>query len=153
MRFTAFLALIFTLFTGGVGKRTIFSYTKSSVALELHNFHRSLHNAPPLTWKKNLVKYAKGWCLKLAKKNLFEHSYEDKYAEKRNGAQWGENLYVYSTETTGWEFPRMNRKEAMTEAAIRTKDAIDQWVAEKQYYNYQNPDFGIFAKWGHFTQV
>ena len=150
------LVLIFAVFNGGAKakkQRTIFPYTKSSVALEVHNAHRNLHNAPALTWNKEIMKYAKGWCLKLAKKNLFKHSYDYNYAKKKNGARWGENLYVHSTWTDGWVFPRMSKKEAMADAESRTRDAINQWVAEKQYYDYENPDFGIFAKWGHFTQV
>ena len=103
-----------------------------STALNGHNRHRSRHQAPAMTYDRNLAASAQAWSNLLAREGRLTHSSR----RARNGA--GENLYVVYT--TGSESPD----------AVASQ-AIEAWYNEVKDYNYDRPGFS--AATGHFTQV
>ncbi|KAM7445769.1 hypothetical protein ABFA07_005753 [Porites harrisoni] len=90
-----------------------------------HNYFRTLHQVPNVTWSNRLQKEAKVWVKYLAENNKFEHS------EKNPG-----NLYL--------SHPNDYPKEYCS-------DAVQWFHWEEKYYNYDKP--GYVYKAGHFTQV
>ncbi|OVA13052.1 Allergen V5/Tpx-1-related [Macleaya cordata] len=77
--------------------------------MEGHNMAREAVGVPPLVWEQNLATYAKAYL------EYRRHDCKLIYSEPYT---FGENLF--------------------TGPGITAKDAVDAWVAEKQWYNYEN---------------
>ncbi|KAJ7392468.1 hypothetical protein OS493_012134 [Desmophyllum pertusum] len=89
-----------------------------------HNYFRTLHQVPNVTWSTTLQKQAENWVKYLAKNDKFHH-------EGKNPG----NLYM-----SGRPYP----KEYCS-------DALWWFHEEEKSYNFKNPGFVKAA--GHFTQV
>ncbi|KAL9983951.1 hypothetical protein ACROYT_G006200 [Oculina patagonica] len=88
-----------------------------------HNYFRTLHQVPNVTWSMSLQKEAEDWVKYLADNNKFHHS------SKNPG-----NLYL-----------------SVYRPREYCSDAIWWFHWEEKYYNYSNPKYYKAA--GHFTQV
>ncbi|XP_074614421.1 Golgi-associated plant pathogenesis-related protein 1-like isoform X3 [Acropora palmata] len=88
-----------------------------------HNYFRTLHQVPPVTWSMDLQKEAEEWVKYLAENNKFQHS-------RHNPG----NLYLQE------QIP----KEYCS-------DAIWWFHWEEKKYNYSNPRYSRSS--GHFSQV
>lgn len=88
-----------------------------------HNYFRTLHQVPPVTWSMDLQKEAEAWVKYLAENNKFQHS-------RHNPG----NLYLQ----------RQIPKEYCS-------DAIWWFHREEKDYNYSDPRYSQST--GHFTQV
>ena len=130
----------------------ISSYTNKKIAQKFHNKHRKLHQVSNLITNKKLVKYAEGWCQKLAENNEFKHSHDSDYAAENDGNSLGENLY-YEWQGTWATFDKMKKKAEKKHMKSSVTRAVNMWVDEKQYYDYHSPNLQTFSDWGHFTQV
>ncbi|KAM7445766.1 hypothetical protein ABFA07_005750 [Porites harrisoni] len=90
-----------------------------------HNYFRTLHQVPNVTWSNSLQKEAEDWVKYLAENNTFEHS-------KKNPG----NLYLSHPN----EYPEEY-----------CSDAIQWFHSEEKFYNYDKPGYSQAA--GHFTTV
>ncbi|XP_068745243.1 Golgi-associated plant pathogenesis-related protein 1-like isoform X1 [Montipora capricornis] len=88
-----------------------------------HNYFRTLHQVPPVTWSTSLQKEAEDWVKHLAENNKFQHSLHNPG-----------NLYM-----AGYKHDEI------------CSDAIWWFHQEEKFYNYSSPGF-LYAA-GHFTQV
>ncbi|XP_020619195.1 Golgi-associated plant pathogenesis-related protein 1-like isoform X2 [Orbicella faveolata] len=88
-----------------------------------HNYFRTLHQVPSVTWSTKLQKEAQDWADYLAANNKFHHS------PKNPG-----NLYLSAYKPREY-----------------CSDAIWWFHNEEKYYNYSNPRYVVAA--GHFTQL
>lgn len=88
-----------------------------------HNFYRSRHCAPPLTWSADLATTAQKWAQFLARDCKLKHS----------AFGYGENLW------------------AGTAGAFSPEDAVDAWYRESAAYDFAHPGFSMET--GHFTQL
>ena len=95
-------------------------------ALMLTNMYRAMHQAPELTWSKELAEKAQDWADKLAREQRLAH-------ENESSADYGENLAEVGSDD---------------KALLR---AIDAWYNEVNLYNFQDAKFTIDT--GHFSQV
>ncbi|KAL3679681.1 hypothetical protein R1sor_022637 [Riccia sorocarpa] len=108
-----------------VGAQTI-----SQQFLDPHNAARSSisgANIPNLVWDKKLQSYAQSWAHNQA-------STANNCDLKHSGGPYGENIYWASWSST-------------------PSDAVNAWVAEKQYYNYATNTCATDQVCGHYTQV
>ena len=88
--------------------------------------YRAMHQAPPVTWNKEIAAKAQDWADKLAKEQRLIH-------ENESSTDYGENLAEVGSDD---------------KALLR---AIDAWYNEMSLYNYQDPKFSTDS--GHFSQV
>lgn len=99
---------------------------ESKDALMLTNMYRAMHQAPPVTWNKEIAANAQDWADKLAKEQRLIH-------ENESSTDYGENLAEVGSDD---------------KALLR---AIDAWYKEMSLYNYQDPKFSTDT--GHFSQL
>lgn len=92
----------------------------------LTNMYRAMHQAPPVTWNKEIATKAQDWADKLAKEQRLVH-------ENESSTDYGENLAEVGSED---------------KALLR---AIDAWYNEVSLYNYEDPKFSTDT--GHYSQV
>ncbi|XP_067035849.1 uncharacterized protein [Acropora muricata] len=88
-----------------------------------HNYFRTLHQVPPVTWSMGLQKEAEAWVKYLAENNKFQHSQHNRG-----------NLFI--TEHIPKEY---------------CSDAIWWFHWEEKYYNYSDPRY--IRRAGNFSQV
>ncbi|XP_044172711.1 Golgi-associated plant pathogenesis-related protein 1-like [Acropora millepora] len=88
-----------------------------------HNYFRTLHQVPPVTWSMGLQKEAEEWVKYLAENNKFQHSQHNRG-----------NLFI--TEHIPKEY---------------CSDAIWWFHWEEKYYDYSNPHYSRYTT--RFTQV
>ncbi|KAI5463577.1 CAP domain-containing protein [Mariannaea sp. PMI_226] len=101
-------------------------------ALRRHNAARAKKGVAPLVWSDVLTKHAKAWAKQLAENGIFEHSPDESRPDE------GENL-AYDMSSEGIPDP--------------LTQGTQQWLNEaKDYHNQIIPD-GIFADYGHYTQI
>lgn len=115
---------------GNIVHRFIFSVgpnaDESKDALMLHNMYRAMHQAPLLTWNKEMAAKAQDWAAKLAREQRLIH-------ENESATDYGENLAEVGSDD---------------KALLR---AIDAWYTEVGLYNFKEPKFSKDS--GHFSQV
>ncbi|XP_022791757.1 protein PRY1-like isoform X2 [Stylophora pistillata] len=99
------------------------------VALNLHNDHRRVHNAPRMRLTSQLNDDAQRYADKLARESLFVH-------DQQNRRQ-GENLRLQCAPGSDVDL---------------VKKAVDAWYNEVCTYNFDNPRASSGVT-GHFTQV
>ncbi|XP_020619221.1 protein PRY2-like isoform X3 [Orbicella faveolata] len=99
---------------------------ESKDALMLTNMYRAMHQAPPVTWNKEIAAKAQDWADKLAKEQRLVH-------ENESSTDYGENLAEVGSED---------------KALLR---AIDAWYNEVSLYNYEDPKFSTDT--GHYSQL
>lgn len=92
----------------------------------LTNMYRAMHQAPEVTWSKEMAAKAQDWADKLAKEQRLIH-------ENDSSTDYGENLAEVGSDDKAFQ------------------RAIDAWYNEVGVYNYQDPKFSTDT--GHFTQV
>lgn len=92
----------------------------------LTNMYRAMHQAPELTWNKEMAAKAQDWADILARERRLVH-------ENESSTDYGENLAEVGSEE---------------KALLR---AIDAWYVEAALYNFQDPKFSTDT--GHFSQV
>ena len=117
--------------------------------LSAHNAERQNYpGVGPLQWSPELEQYAQSWADSLALQNVFQHRPSTKDNPLAPGQAVGENLFAgYGLPFTG-------------------PDAVRDWIAEKQWYHYdQDNGYGGWNQppgcmppanepyCGHFTQV
>jgi len=90
------------------GDLTMEDYWHQSLVLELHNYFRCLHGAPPLAWNKDIEKHAKNWAVK------GRGSYAPPY---------------YRTNVGGFELVGQNIARSITNDTT-LRDAIVGWYAQ-----------------------
>lgn len=95
-------------------------------ALMLTNMYRAMHQAPELTWNKEMAAKAQDWADILARERRLVH-------ENESSTDYGENLAEVGSEE---------------KALLR---AIDAWYVEAALYNFQDPKFSTDT--GHFSQL
>uniref|UniRef100_A0A4W3HFM0 SCP domain-containing protein n=1 Tax=Callorhinchus milii TaxID=7868 RepID=A0A4W3HFM0_CALMI len=91
-----------------------------------HNSYRKIHQAPPLTYNKEITKECQEWANYLAPAGKMEHS------TTKNG----ENIWY---------------KWATDLGEVFGKEAVDAWYNEIKDYNFNEP--GFKSETGHFTQL
>ena len=99
---------------------------ESKDALMLTNMYRAMHQAPEVTWNKEMTAQAQDWADKLAREQRLVH-------ENESSADYGENLAEIGSDN---------------KALLR---AIDAWYNEVILYNFKEPKFSTDT--GHFSQV
>lgn len=99
---------------------------ESKDALMLHNMYRAMHQAPLLTWNKEMAAKAQDWADKLAREQRLIH-------ENESATDYGENLAEVGSDD---------------KALLR---AIDAWYTEVGLYNFKEPKFSKDS--GHFSQL
>jgi hypothetical protein len=126
----------------------------STAALNTHNAERTQYHDVHLRWSGGLAAFAQEWAQHLADNDRFEHRPAD---HRANGYpnRPGENLY-YAQGSSGITGSNVEHAQ----------DAVNAWIAEKQYYHYDRDTDGT-GSWnlppgcsapsgkycGHFTQV
>ena len=85
-----------------------------------------MHQAPEVTWSKEMAAKAQDWADKLAKEQRLMH-------ENENSTDYGENLGEVGSDE---------------KALLRS---IDAWYNEVAQYNFEKPTFSTDT--GHFSQV
>lgn len=100
--------------------------------LNLHNYYRAQHSAPPLTISRRLNQIAQAYADQLAATSRFEHSGNRLYNEIL-----GENLYME------WI--------SHGPVPVSTRTAMKSWYDEIGLYDFNNP--GYSEETGHFTQM
>lgn len=99
---------------------------ESKDALMLHNMYRAMHQAPLLTWNKEMAAKAQDWAEKLAREQRLVH-------ENEGSTDYGENLAEVGSDD---------------KALLR---AIDAWYNEVGQYNFKEAKFSTDT--GHFSQL
>ncbi|KXZ44134.1 hypothetical protein GPECTOR_73g655 [Gonium pectorale] len=102
-----------------------------SAALDKHNFYRTRHQAPSMTWSSTLQASAQAWANTLASEGC---------GLRHSGA--GENLYAASTSGSS--------------ITANCTSATTAWYNEVAAYKFTDTpwtDNQPFSKIGHFTQV
>ncbi len=94
--------------------------TFGKTILERHNYYRSYHEAPALTWNKSIADAAKSWVSKCN----FTHDARRKY---------GENLY-------------MIRNMSSVTPVYLARDAAALWYSEVNIYDYNKPKYNHFTQ-------
>ncbi len=108
-------------------------YTKIlSDMLQLHNYYRARHSAPPLTISQRLNHIAQKYADHLAATRKFEHS-----GNKLENESIGENLYMQ------W----ISRGKV----PVSAREAAKSWYDEIEYYSFKHPQYS--EETGHFTQM
>ncbi len=100
--------------------------------LQLHNYYRARHSAPPLTISQRLNNMAQNYAEYLAATGKFEHS-----GNKLDNESLGENLYMQ------W----ISRGRVQVSA----RDAMESWYEEIDLYSFKHPEYS--EETGHFTQM
>ena len=92
------------------------------------NKYRALHQAPNVTYDKNMASASQAWADYMATNNVFQHS----------NTNYGENLALFSF-------------GQISDCTNRTTKAIDLWYNEGVNYTYSDNTFNNL--YGHFTQT
>ncbi|KAK2998895.1 hypothetical protein RJ639_023341 [Escallonia herrerae] len=92
--------------------------------LDAHNAARAKVGVGPLTWDDGVARYAQNYANQRIGDCALKHS---------QGGPYGENLAKGSGDFTG-------------------KAAVDLWVGEKQYYDYNSNSCASGKVCGHYTQ-
>ncbi|KAJ6796815.1 pathogenesis-related protein PRB1-3-like [Iris pallida] len=93
--------------------------------VDLHNSARSAVGVGPVSWDTTLEAYAKNYANQRVGDCQLVHS----------GGPYGENLF--------WGYGK----------PFDAADAVNSWVSEKQYYNYNSNTCAAGKVCGHYTQV
>lgn len=93
--------------------------------LDAHNAAREQVRVDPLRWDCRLARYAQSYAEKRAGDCRLVHS----------GGPYGENIF--------WGYGR----------AYTASDAVESWVSEKRYYDYDSNSCVRGRVCGHYTQV
>lgn len=109
-----------TTATARPGRR---SYTREF--LQAHNKFRSAFQVPPLTWDRNLTRFARRWGEKCAADCKMTHSY----------GPYGENMF--------W-----GKLEHWTPTEV-----VESWAGEDKFYNLNNNECAAGQMCGHYTQI
>ncbi|KAJ3674421.1 hypothetical protein LUZ60_005037 [Juncus effusus] len=120
--------LIFSLFLFSLLTVTLATFSQVNVQeiLKAHNDERATLKLPPLVWSKQLELYAKAYAAKRAVDCALIHSM----------GEYGENLFQCSPAGT-----------------YTFADAVQYWIDEKQYYDYESNSCADGQMCGHYTQV
>ncbi|KAI0845832.1 PR-1-like protein [Daldinia vernicosa] len=112
----------------------------AGAAVQHHNFHRSNHSSPELTWSDKLAGYA--YQTSLSCKMVHDMDQGDK-GYGQNLANWAQSVDAYKLGDTG-----------------AVKMAIsDMWYNGEfnsflpSYYGEDSPDMTFFESWGHMSQL
>lgn len=105
---------------------TLTRYKTGREFVEAHNKVRIHMDEPPLTWDRNLTRYARDWVAQLASDCRMVHSRDGPY---------GENLF--------W-----GGKDHWTPT-----DVVRLWVSENRHYDARNNNCTAGEICGHYTQV
>lgn len=100
--------------------------------LNLHNYYRAMHSAPPLTISQRLNHIAQSYANLLAATSAFQHS-----GNRLGDEILGENLYMQ------WI------SKGLVPVSVRV--AMKSWYDEIDLYSFKNP--GYSEETGHFTQM
>lgn len=100
--------------------------------LQLHNYYRTRHSAPPLTISRRLNQIAQGYADHLAATGKFEHS-----GNKLGNETVGENLFMQ------WI--------SFGKVPVSARDAAKGWYDEIKLYSYRHAQYS--EETGHFTQL
>ena len=125
MNFLYFLFNIFNIFNLIYSQPCTFN---SSQVTNYINNYRALHQAPNVTYDKNIASASQAWADYMATNNVFKHS----------NSLYGENLALFSF-------------GQIPDCTNRTTKAIDLWYAEGANYTYSDNTFNNL--YGHFTQT
>ncbi len=106
--------------------------TVLSDMLQLHNYYRERHSAPPLTISQRLNHIAQKYAEHLAATGKFEHS-----GNKLDNESLGENLYMQWT--------------SHGQVPVSARDAAKSWYSEIEFYSFKHPQYS--EETGHFTQM
>ncbi|KAL4915122.1 CAP domain-containing protein [Aspergillus aurantiobrunneus] len=101
-----------------------------SKVLHSHNVHRANHSSPDLTWSSDLEASARV----LASRCVYEHD------ANINGGGYGQNI-GYGTSADD------------VDIMISNLMYNDEMGFFENLYGLATPDFGLFDKWGHFSQI
>ncbi|THU74616.1 hypothetical protein C4D60_Mb04t35260 [Musa balbisiana] len=93
--------------------------------VDVHNSARAAVGVGPVSWDDDIASYAQKYVNKRVADCQLEHS----------GGPYGENLF--------WGTGR----------AYTLTDAVNVWISEKQYYDYENNSCADGQVCGHYTQV
>ena len=113
--------------------------------LDAHNIERRLYpNVAPMQWSLELGQWAQEWAQENASADVMNHRQDQRGNPFRPGEGLGENIYAYYS--------------TPPKTGI---DAVESWVAEKQWYHYdqddgrmdQPPGCTEGKDCGHFTAV
>jgi uncharacterized protein YkwD len=114
-----------------LSQRSVYSKVLAET-LQLHNYHRARHCAPPLTISQRLNQIAQSYAEHLAATSTFEHS-----GNKLGNEALGENLYM--------QWISDGRVKASGRAAVKS------WYDEVALHDFDRPTFS--KETGHFTQM
>ncbi len=114
-----------------MSQRSVYSKVLAET-LQLHNYHRARHCAPPLTISQRLNQIAQSYAEHLAATSTFEHS-----GNKLGNEALGENLYM--------QWISDGRVKASGRAAVKS------WYDEVALHDFDRPTFS--KETGHFTQM
>uniref|UniRef100_H3AC98 GLI pathosis related 2 n=1 Tax=Latimeria chalumnae TaxID=7897 RepID=H3AC98_LATCH len=95
-------------------------------ALQVHNFYRKQHGAPPLQLNRELCQASQKWADHLLTLKALQHS----------DTSYGENIWY---------------KWSSNVRDVSGKEAVESWYNEIQNYDFEQP--GFQSNTGHFTQV
>ncbi|KAF3062404.1 Cell wall protein PRY3 [Daldinia childiae] len=112
----------------------------AGAAVQHHNFHRSNHSSPELSWSDKLAGYA--YQTSLSCKMVHDMDQGDK-GYGQNLANWAQSVDAYKLGDTG-----------------AVKMAVsDMWYNGEfnnflpAYYGEDSPDMSFFESWGHMSQL
>lgn len=125
MNLKKFLINLFNIFNLIYSQPCIFN---TSQVTNYINKYRALHQAPNVTYDKNMASASQAWADYMATNNVFQHS----------NTNYGENLALFSF-------------GQISDCTNRTTKAIDLWYAEGANYTYSDNTFNNL--YGHFTQT
>lgn len=111
-------------FAVGTGTASVPAHaqTPAQKMLDAHNNERKNYHNVSLQWSPALAAYAQQWAEGLVQKKQLEHRSNTKDNPFAPGQSVGENAaYNYGGANAG-------------------PDAVQQWISEKQYYNYAQDD-------------
>ncbi|KAK1394730.1 Pathogenesis-related protein PR-1 type-like protein [Heracleum sosnowskyi] len=97
--------------------------------LNAHNAARAAVNVGPMQWDETVANYARNYANQRSGDCVLQHS--------NSNGKYGENLFKGG----GGGF------------VFNAKDAVNAWVAEKQYYDYGSNSCAQGQQCGHYTQV
>lgn len=120
-----FLYFLFNIFNLIYSQPCTFN---SSQVTNYINKYRALHQAPNVTYDKNMASASQAWADYMATNNVFRHS----------NSNYGENLALFSF-------------GQISDCTNRTTKAIDAWYLEGTNYSYTMNEFNNL--YGHFTQT
>ncbi|KAL1802880.1 hypothetical protein DCAR_0934462 [Daucus carota subsp. sativus] len=97
--------------------------------VDAHNAARAAVNVGPMQWDETVAEYARNYANQRSGDCALQHS--------NSNGKYGENIF----EGGGGG------------SVFNAKDAVDSWVGEKQYYDYNSNSCAQGEQCGHYTQV